>query len=76
MRGAVVFPAAARPYPGEVALPVHEAGIGVPGPGWRPEPEPGPPPAGAGGCTETTKSGELCNGRAGDDGRCARHKEA
>jgi hypothetical protein len=27
-------------------------------------------------CTETTKDGAPCKGRAGDDGRCAAHKDA
>ena len=79
MRAAVAFPAAARPYPGEVAaVPVHEAGTAVPDPGWRPEPEPASPgsEAGEGGCTGRKADGGVCNGRAGDDGRCARHKEA
>jgi hypothetical protein len=39
MRCIVQYPAAAAPYPGEVAMPVHEAGVGVPDPGWRPEPD-------------------------------------
>jgi hypothetical protein len=76
MRG-VVMRAAARPYPGEVPVPVHEDGVAVPDPGVRGEPaglyalplEPA-------GCTAVTKSGERCKGRAGDDGRCAAHKEA
>jgi len=79
MRGAVVFPAAARPYPGEVALPVHEAGTAVPDPGWRPEPEPAglyALPLEPAGCKGTTKAGQPCKGRPGDDGFCAAHKEA
>jgi hypothetical protein len=31
--------------------------------------------AGAHGCTGTTKAGTACNGSAGPDGKCARHKE-
>jgi hypothetical protein len=72
-----VFPAAARPYPGEEArMPVHEAGTAVPDPGWRPdhEPAPGPAPEPAG-CKGTTRAGQPCKGRAGDDGRCAAHKQ-
>jgi hypothetical protein len=75
MRGAVVFPAAARPYPGEVPVPVHEDGIAVPDPGLRPEPAGPEPEPGENGCTATTKSGEPCKGRPGDDGRCAAHKQ-
>jgi hypothetical protein len=40
MRCIVQYPAAARPYPGEVPMPVHEAGVGVPDPGWRADPVP------------------------------------
>jgi hypothetical protein len=91
MRVVVQYPAAAAPYPGEVAMPVHEAGVGVPDPGWRADPVPadaGPDPAavaamiaakpetgGDRSCSETTKSGQPCKGRPGDDGRCAAHKE-
>jgi hypothetical protein len=94
-RFAVAFPAAARPYPGEVPVPVHEHGVAVAQPGYRPEPaddvyahnaaaeltrltedpdfdEPG---TGQNGCTGVRADGQPCNGRAGDDGRCARHKE-
>jgi len=55
-------------------MPVHEAGTAVPDPGWRPEQASGPE-AGPNGCTGTTKAGAACSGRAGDDGRCAAHKE-
>jgi hypothetical protein len=86
MRCVVQYPAAARPYPGEVPMPVHEAGAGVPDPGWRNEVvQDGPPEggcyipledaAGENGCTGTTKSGSPCKGRAGPDRRCAAHKE-
>lgn len=69
----VQYPAAARPYPGEEAqMPVHEAGVAVPDPGLRPEPDPEPEERS---CTELTKAGEPCKGRAGDDGRCAAHKQ-
>lgn len=50
-------------------------------PAPRPEPSlpavavTAPPPAGAHGCTGHTKAGGLCNGIAGKDGHCARHKE-
>lgn len=38
MPAVIVYPAAARPYPGEVPMPVHEAGVSVPDPGLRPDP--------------------------------------
>jgi hypothetical protein len=77
----VQYPAAAKPYPGEVPVPVHEAGVGVPDPGWRPVPEPDglvnpvtqPDPERA--CTEKTRAGQPCKGRPGDDGKCAAHKD-
>jgi hypothetical protein len=84
MRCIVQYPAAARPYPGEVPMPVHEAGAGVPDPGWRPEPadsrianpeEPGSDAGMSWSCSETTKAGKPCKGRAGPDRRCAAHKE-
>jgi hypothetical protein len=73
----IVIPAAARPYPGEHVVPVRQAGVSVPG---TPAPVSGsggdgPRPAGANGCTGTTRGGSACNGMAGPDGRCARHKE-
>jgi hypothetical protein len=70
----VQYPAAARPYPGEVPVPVHEDGVAVPDPGLRPEPA-GPEPEAERSCTGTTKAGEPCKGRPGDDGRCAAHKQ-
>jgi hypothetical protein len=69
-------------------MPVHEAGVGVPDPGWRPGPvEPDPEPDGLvnpvtdpepeteRACTELTKAGEPCKGRPGPDNRCAAHKD-
>jgi hypothetical protein len=57
-------------------MPVHEDGVAVPDPGLRPEPaglvalplEPA-------GCKGVTKGGQVCKGRAGEDGYCAAHKE-
>lgn len=91
----IVTRAAAAPYPGEVPVPVHEAGVAVVEPGLRPGPagsdtQPGPyidalaaehdqefePDAAERSCSETTKAGTPCKGRAGDDGLCAAHKKA
>jgi hypothetical protein len=80
MRAVVIMPAPAL-YPGEAPVPVHEAGVAVPGPGVRPDPgAPDPAPAlvaeaGKNGCTGRRADGGLCNGNAGPDGRCARHKD-
>lgn len=80
----VVFPAAAKPYPGEVPVPVHEAGVAVPDPGIRADPEPAATetvaaaaePDAERACSEPTKAGTPCKGRPGDDGLCAAHKKA
>jgi hypothetical protein len=86
MRCVVQYPAAAQPYAGEVTVPVHEAGVGVPD--WQPGPvEPDPEPDGLvnpvtdpepdpeRSCTELTRAGEPCKGRPGPDNRCAAHKD-
>jgi hypothetical protein len=44
-------------------------GAVIPHPGAT-GPEPEPPR-----CTETTKAGDPCQGRPGDDGLCAAHKK-
>lgn len=62
---AVVFPAAAAPYPSDGP---REEGVAVPA-ALPPVIEPDRS------CTETTKAGEPCKGTPGDDGRCAAHKE-
>ncbi len=67
-RWAMVWPAAAKPYPGE--LPVPAGPVSGPGPALVDPPV----RAGAHGCTGLRKAGQPCNGNAGADGRCARHK--
>lgn len=52
---------AAPPYPEEQP---HVAGVAVPGPVVE-----------VAGCTATTRSGDPCKGRPGDDGLCAAHKD-
>jgi hypothetical protein len=59
--------AAAAPYPGERH---YEAGAAVPGHAARVVPDPAERA-----CSGTTKAGEPCKGRPGDDGRCAAHKD-
>jgi hypothetical protein len=69
----MVMRAAAAPYPGEH---MHESGAAVPG--HVPDPAPVRQDVNEEAeraCAATTKAGEPCKGRPGDDGRCAAHKE-
>lgn len=63
MRYAVIVRGAA------IAPGLPEPGAVAPHPDAETTPE---PPK----CRETTKAGEPCKGRPGDDGLCAAHKEA
>lgn len=67
-RFAMMFPAAARPYPGEGPGPETEA------PSLYARTHGRDDRAGAHGCTSLNKAGQPCSGNAGPDGRCARHK--
>jgi hypothetical protein len=69
-RAVVVFPAAAKPYPGEAAAGVRPGLVSAEA--GRVE---DPHRAGAHGCTSLNKARRPCNGNAGPDGKCARHKE-